>query len=79
MSESAAHIILAALALYMGAGIVVAVLMLAGGIGRVDPTAHGSPLGFRLIVTPGVIALWPWALWRWARSSGAQRGGSHDA
>ena len=37
------------------------------GIGRVDPVAEHAPLGFRLIVMPGVIALWPLLLVRWMR------------
>lgn len=38
------------------------------GIGRVDPAARESGLGFRLILLPGATALWPLLLARWARA-----------
>jgi len=31
----------------------------AGGQRRVDAAAGGASLGFRLLITPGLIALWP--------------------
>ena len=39
------------------------------GIHRVDRVAEHSPIGFRLIVMPGVAALWPLLLGRWLRVS----------
>lgn len=35
------------------------------GIGRLDPNARGSGPGFRMLVLPGVVALWPLLLRRW--------------
>ena len=37
------------------------------GIHRVYPVAEHSPIGFRLIVMPGVVALWSLFLGRWLR------------
>lgn len=34
------------------------------GIQRVDPLVKGSSVGFRLIILPGVVALWPLLLRR---------------
>ena len=41
------------------AGAVFAVAFVTRGIHRVDPVAEHAPVGFRLIVLPGVAALWP--------------------
>jgi len=57
-----------ALALYTAAGGVFAVAFLIFGIHRVDPVAEHAPIGFRLIIVPGVTALWPLLLTRWVRA-----------
>jgi hypothetical protein len=51
---------------YLALGAVYALAFAWRGIERVDPHAHGASLGFRLLVTPGVVALWPLLAWRWA-------------
>ena len=61
--------ILDALAAYGVAGAVFAAAFVTIGIRRVDPAAEHAPLGFRLIVMPGVAALWPLLLVRWARTT----------
>jgi uncharacterized membrane protein YdfJ with MMPL/SSD domain len=61
------------LAIYGSAGAVFAVAFVLFGIHRVDPVAEHAPFGFRLIVIPGVAALWPLLLGRWLR---AKRGRS---
>jgi len=35
------------------------------GISQVDPDSKGSGIGFRLIILPGVAALWPVLFTRW--------------
>jgi len=56
-----------ALAAYGLAGAVFAAAFVTVGIHRVDPAAEHAPIGFRLIVVPGVAALWPLLLVRWIR------------
>jgi hypothetical protein len=56
-----------ALYAYAAVGLVFACVFVSIGIGRVDPVALGSGLGFRLIVLPGSVALWPRLLLRWIR------------
>jgi len=56
-----------ALAAYGLLGVVFAATFVAAGIQRVDPVAGHSPVSFRLIVFPGVAALWPLLLARWIR------------
>jgi len=53
------------LAIYVAIGSILAVPFLIFGIGRVDHAAKGTPWTFRVLVLPGVIALWPLMLRRW--------------
>jgi hypothetical protein len=56
-----------ALTAYAAVGLSFAVLFVTAGIHRVDHQAKGSGIGFRLIILPGVAALWPLLLARWVR------------
>lgn len=67
-------LILDGVALYGAAGFLFALAFLTVGIGRIDPGARGSGLGFRLTILPGVVALWPLMLARWI-VGGAPHGG----
>ena len=58
------------LAAYSAIGLLFAVVFLTAGISRVDPASKGSGIGFRLIVLPGVAALWPLMLKRWIQGRG---------
>lgn len=57
--------ILAVLAIYVAIGSILAVPFVIFGIGRVDHAAKDTPFTFRVLVLPGVIALWPLMLRRW--------------
>jgi hypothetical protein len=59
------ELVLEAAALYGAIGFLFALAFVAVGIGRIDPGARGSGLGFRLTILPGVVALWPVMLVRW--------------
>jgi len=63
----AAELLVGALTAYALIGAVFAAVFVTAGIDRVDPVAKHAPLGFRLIVLPGVAALWPLLLMRWLR------------
>lgn len=65
MSESAATTLLLVLAAYLAAGLVFAVPFLARGAGAIDADAREGSWGFKLVVLPGVCALWPILLGRW--------------
>ena len=65
---SVAHVILACFAAYGAAGLPFAVAFVTVGIGRIDHAARGAPLGFRLIILPASVALWPLLLAKWVRS-----------
>ena len=52
-------------AVYLVCGFVFAVPFLLRGAGRIDPhAAHGS-WGFRILILPGTIFLWPLLARRW--------------
>ena len=51
--------------MYAQVGVIFAVFFLMRGIYRLDKQARQSSLGFRLIILPGVVALWPLLLKRW--------------
>lgn len=53
------------LVVYGVAGGLFAAMFVTFGVGRIDPhAAHGS-WGFRILILPGTVALWPWLAWRW--------------
>ncbi|RJP30818.1 MAG: hypothetical protein C4547_16240 [Phycisphaerales bacterium] len=64
MAEAILLIILGYAAVGAGFG----VPFLLRGIDRIDPAARGSPWTFRLLILPGVIALWPVLARRWRRA-----------
>ena len=55
-----------AAALYAVVGLLFAIAFVLVGVNRVDPVAHEGTWGFRLIIVPGVVALWPLLALRWA-------------
>jgi len=59
------------LAAYLACGLVFAIPFALVGVKQIDPhAAHGS-WGFRILIVPGTMALWPLLLRRWF--SGAQK------
>jgi hypothetical protein len=62
-----AELVVSALTLYAALGVLFAIAFVARGISRIDTHAEGAGLAFRLIVFPGVVALWPVLLSRWIR------------
>ncbi|MBI1765305.1 MAG: hypothetical protein HYR56_28150 [Acidobacteria bacterium] len=51
--------------IYALLGLLFAPAFVAFGVTRLDAAARGTGLGFRLLILPGVAALWPLLLWRW--------------
>lgn len=54
---------------YLAAGLLFAVVFITRGVGRVDAQAREAGWGFRLIILPGVVALWPLLWRRWRRAA----------
>jgi hypothetical protein len=49
------------------AGITFVVPFLLKGIKKIDEGAHGSSIGFYIIIIPGVIVFWPVLLKKWLK------------
>lgn len=61
MSEAAAETLVLALGVYFVLGLLVGLIFVFGGAGRIDPAAKskGLPFRVRLMILPGIIGLWP--------------------
>jgi len=70
MSIPLAQFLVGALYVYLGIGALVAVWMHAGGLRRVDTTAAHGTVGFRVLITPALVLLWPLILKRALRGAG---------
>ena len=55
--------------IYALLGLLFAVAFVSVGVTRVDVAARGTGLGFRLLILPGVVALWPLLLQRWRQGA----------
>lgn len=60
-----ARLIVIVLGAYALIGVVFAIAFVTSGVTRVDRNVTGSTRGFRLIIIPGVAALWPVMFARW--------------
>ena len=67
MTETIATQIWLAIGAYCSVGGVVTLGVLLGAMQRLDPLASTAPLGVKLLIAPGLIALWPLALVRLAQ------------
>lgn len=56
--------VLEGISVYGAVGAAFALFFVFLGLGRVDPHAKEASFGFRLMIIPGVILLWPLVLWR---------------
>ncbi len=54
------HASLLAIQAYGTLGLVFALAFHWRGLSRLDQGSRGAGLGFRWVITPGVVALWPW-------------------
>ena len=55
------------LAVWLATGLLVGISFVLIGVRRSDPAAHRGTWGFRLLILPGAVALWPLVLRRWVR------------
>lgn len=63
-----AHVILLVAASYAAIGVLFGLLFVWRGIERVDAAAYGASWAFRILILPGVAALWPLLATRWRRA-----------
>ena len=65
MPADVAQVIVAMCELYALAGLVFAAVFLPRAVARLDPRVADAPISLRLLILPGVAALWPLLAWRW--------------
>jgi hypothetical protein len=53
--------------LYLACGFLFAVPFVLLGVGRIDPHATHGSWGFRVLIVPGSVLLWPLLAKRWAQ------------
>jgi hypothetical protein len=70
MPVEAAKALIGVIEAYAALGLLFSLPFLAVGLPRLDESARGTPAGFRLIILPGVVALWPALALTWLRESG---------
>lgn len=82
MSAETASLVVQIAGAYLALGALFALAFVARGAARVDPDAREASWGFRVVVFPGVTALWPLLALRWARgltSPPSERNAHRDA
>ena len=74
MPYPVAEALVTALAVYGIAGVLFAVPFAWRGAGVLDPAARGGTWGLRLLILPGVAALWPLMFLKWRKAVRGARG-----
>ena len=62
-----AEILLIATGIYLLCGLVFAIPFVLVGAGKIDPHAKHGSWGFRLLIIPGTMFLWPLLASRWSK------------
>ena len=60
-----AQVVVNAFDAYFASGVIFALLFLPRSVVRVDPRMAAAPKMLRLLILPGVVAMWPLLAWRW--------------
>jgi len=68
------EIILIIVAVYLLVGVLFVIPFLMKGLNKIDEGTHGSTIGFKIIIIPGVIVLWPVLLSKWMRRPPSPKG-----
>ena len=71
MTEQLAGLIVGVAGIYVAVGVIFALVFVTRGAGHIDPNAREGTWGFRALIFPGSVALWPLLAWRWAKSNGS--------
>jgi hypothetical protein len=61
------QILLIIVAIYLTCGFVFMIPFIIKGVDVIDEGAHGSSIGFRIIIIPGTIVFWPLLLRKWIK------------
>ena len=63
------EILLIIVAIYLLIGVLFVVPFLMKGLNKIDEGAHGSTIGFKIIIIPGVIVFWPVLVSKWMKKT----------
>lgn len=69
MTEPVARLLLTVAGIYLLAGALFAIPFAWRGAGVLEPVAREGTPGFRLLILPGALTLWPLLLVRWWRAT----------
>lgn len=70
MYTYAVVILIYLVSIYLVIGLVFSIFFIYGkGLGMVDKIASLSGIGFKIIIVPGCILLWPLLLYKWMNSN----------
>lgn len=69
MTEYCATFVVRAMYAYALAGSLFGIFFVLFGVQKIDSQAQGAGIGFRLLIFPGVAALWPFFLQRTLRAA----------
>lgn len=69
----ALFVLFAIAGVYLVLGVCFAAAFVTIGVSRIDSAANGGSIAFRLVITPGVVALWPFLATRWCRAGSQER------
>jgi hypothetical protein len=67
-----AGIILLSLAVYLAIGFFFAIPFVIKGADKIDEGAHGSSIGFRIIIIPGTMVFWPLLFKKWIKAKATE-------
>lgn len=67
---STAEVVLLVVTAYLAGGALFAPAFVTVGVTRIDPAARGTSAAFRLLILPGVVALWPLLAAKWVSCGG---------
>jgi len=62
------QILLIIIITYIACGFVFMIPFIIKGVDVIDEGAHGSSIGFRIIIIPGTMVFWPALLRKWIRA-----------
>jgi hypothetical protein len=68
MTEQGARLLISMAGVYLVAGLCFGILFVWRGAGRLEPAARDATPGFRLLILPGAVTLWPLLLYRLFRT-----------
>lgn len=67
MAMMLANLFVVLLSLYCIFGLVFSFLFAFYGVKKIDPNAKEATIGFRLLIVPGALSLWPLLAMRWLK------------